>query len=219
MRSTVKRNLLPPANNTKENRMRSAKLVAILAAASLALGACANQKEPAERTFAKVESSLAEIHADAEKYASEELKDVDADVANMKKNLANQDYGAVVMNAPSVSASIAKLKDTVAQRKADADQMLAEAQTEWNDLSTNVPKAVETLQTRVDQLSKTHKLPKGLDKAGFESAKTDFETMKTEWTQASAEFAEGKVADAVRKARAIKAHGEELMTRLDAKMT
>jgi hypothetical protein len=199
--------------------MRSAKLFALLAAAAVVLAACANQKEPAERTVARVESSLAEFHADAEKYASEELKDVDADVANMKKNLANRDYGAVMMNAPSVSASIATLKETVAKRKADADQMLAAAQTEWNDLSTTVPKAVETLQARVDQLSKTHKLPKGLDKAGFDAAKTDFETMKTQWTQASAEFAEGKVADAVRKARAIKAQSEELMTRLEAKMT
>jgi hypothetical protein len=199
--------------------MRSAKLFALLAVASVVLAACANQKEPAERTVARVESSLAEFHADAEKYASEELKDVDADVANMKKNLANQEYGAVMMNAPSVSASIATLKQTVAQRKADSEQMVAAAQTEWNDISATVPKAVETLQARVDQLSKTHKLPKGLDKAGFDAAKTDFENMKTQWTQASAEFAEGKVADAVRLARAVKAQSEELMTRLEAKMT
>lgn len=199
--------------------MSSAKLFACLAAASLVLAACANQKEPAEQTFAKVESSLAEFHADAEKYASEELKDVDADVANMKKNLANRDYGAVIMNAPSVSASITALKETVAQRKAESDQILAAAQSEWNDLSTSVPKAVETLQARVDQLSKTRKLPKGLDKAGFDAAKADFENMKSQWTQASAEFADGKVADAVRMARAIKAQSEELMTKLDAKMT
>jgi hypothetical protein len=199
--------------------MRSAKLFALLAVASVALAACANQKEPAERTVAKVESSLAEFHADAERYASEELKDVDADVANMKKNLANQDYGAVMMNAPSVSSSIATLKETVAKRKADSEQMLAAAQTEWNDLSASLPKTVETLQARVDQLTKTRKLPKGLDKAGFDAAKTDFETMKAQWAQASAEFAEGKVADAVRKGRAIKAQSEELMTRLEAKMT
>jgi hypothetical protein len=199
--------------------MRSAMLFAILAAASLALAGCANQKEPAEHAFAKVESSLAEIHADAEKYASEELKDVDADVANMRKNLSSQDYGAVVMSAPSVSASIAALREKVAQRKAESEQMLAAAQTEWNELSANLPKTVETLQARVDQLSKTRKLPKGLDKAGFDAAKADFENMKAQWTQASAEFAEGRVADAVRKARAIKAQSEELMTKLEAKMT
>jgi predicted nucleic acid-binding Zn-ribbon protein len=209
---------MPPRRGGQENRMRSAPLFVLLVATSF-LAACTNQKEPAEQTFAKVESSLAEFHADAETYASEELKDVDADVANMKKNLANKDYGAVIMSAPSVSASISALKETVAQRKADAEQMRAAAQTEWTELSANLPKAVETLQARVDQLTKTRKLPKGLDKAAFDAAKTDFENMKAQWTQASAEYAEGKVAEAVRKARAIKAQSDELMTKLEAKMT
>jgi hypothetical protein len=198
--------------------MRSAKLFALLAAASLAV-ACANQKGPAEQAVAKIEAALAEFHADAEKYAADELKDVDNSVSNLKNNLSKQDYGAVVMNAPSVSSSVNSLRETVAQRKADAEQMMAAAQTEWNDLSANLPKTVETLQARVDQLAKNHKFPKGLDKAGFEAAKTDFENMKTQWTEASSEFAEGKVADAVRKARAVKAQSEELMTRLEAKMS
>ena len=197
--------------------MRSAKLFAFLAAASLVLAACANQKEPAEQAFAKVSSALAEFHADAEKYASEELKDVDADVANMKKNLDSQDYGAVIMSAPSVTSSISKLKDTVAQRKADAEQMLAAAQTEWSDLSASVPKAVESLQAKIDQLTKTHKMPKGLDKAAFDGAKADFEAVKTTWTAAAADFAAGNVAEAVRKAHGLKANVDELMTKLEVK--
>ena len=199
--------------------MRSAKLFAMIAAASLVLAGCANQKEPAEQAVAKVESALAEFHADAEKYAADELKDVDGAVANMKNNLARKDYGAVVMGAPSVSTSIATLKETVAQRKADAEQMMAAAQTEWTDLSASLPKAVETLQARVDQLSKTHKLPKGMDKAGFDAAKTDFENIKKSWTDTSAEFAAGQMAEAVRKARTIKAQIDELATKLEAKMT
>jgi len=199
--------------------MRSAQLFAMLAAASLALAACANQKEPAEQAVAKVESSLAEVRADAEKYAADELKDVDDSVKNLKNNLARKDYGAVVMGAPPVSASVTTLKQTVEQRKADAEQMMAAAQSEWNDLNANVPKAVETLQARVDQLSKNHKYPKGLDKAGFEAAKTDFENMKTQWTEASSQFAEGKVAEAMRKARAVKKQSDDLMQRLEAKMS
>jgi len=203
--------------------MRSAMLFAkpfvVIAVVSLALAACANQKGPAEQAVAKVESALAEFHADAEKYAADELKDVDASVNNLKSNLAKQDYGAVVMSAPSVSSSVATLKETVAQRKADAEQMMAAAQTEWNDLSANLPKTVETLQARVDQLGKNHKFPKGLDKAGFDAAKTDFENLKTQWTEASSEFASGKMAEAVRKARALKAQADELAQKLEAKMS
>lgn len=199
--------------------MRELRSLAFLAAAALVLTGCANQKEPAEQTAAKVEAALAEIHADAEQYASEELKDVDADVANLKKNLAARDYGAVLVSAPSVTSSIATLRETVAQRKADAAQVLAAAQAEWNDITASLPKAVDALQARVDQLSKTRKLPKGLDKAGFDSAKADVETLKGEWTQASTEYAEGHVADAVRKARSLKARSEDLLTRLDAKVS
>lgn len=199
--------------------MRSAKSFVLPAVLALVLAACASQKEPAEQAVAKAESALAEFHADAEKYAADELKDVDSAVGNLKNNLARKDYGAVVMGAPSVSASITTLKETVAQRKADAEQMMAAAQTEWTDLSTNVPKAVESLQARVDQLAKTKKFPKGMDKAGFDAAKTDFENIKNSWTQASAEFAEGKMAEAVRKARVIKAQTEELATKLEAKLS
>ena len=199
--------------------MRSAKLFVLPAIFALVLAACANQKEPAEQAVAKAESALAEFRADAEKYAADELKDVDSAVGNLKNNLARKDYGAVVMGSPSVSASIATLKETVNQRKADAEQMMAAAQTEWTDLSASVPKAVESLQARVDQLAKTKKFPKGMDKAGFDAAKTDFENIKNSWTQASAEFAEGKMAEAVRKARVIKAQADELMTKLEAKMS
>jgi len=199
--------------------MRSAKFFVLPAILALVLGACADQKAPAEQAVAKAESALAEFRADAEKYAADELKDVDSAVGNLKNNLARKDYGAVVMGAPPVSASIATLKETVNQRKADAEQMMAAAQTEWTDLSASVPKAVETLQARVEQLGKTRKFPQGMDKAGFEAAKADFENIKNSWTQASAEFAEGKVADAVRKGRAIKSQSEDLMTRLEAKMT
>jgi hypothetical protein len=194
--------------------MRTAKLFAALAATAL-LAACANQKDPAEKAVARVESSLSEFRADAEKYAADELKEVNDSVNNLKNNLAREDYRAVVQGAPSVTSSINSLKQTVEQRKADAAQMMEAAQGEWNDLAASVPPMVDALQKRVDQLAKTRKLPKGLDKAGFETAKTDFENLKNSWTQAGAEFAEGKVAEALRRARGLKAQAENLKQRLE----
>jgi hypothetical protein len=44
--------------------------------------------------------------------------------------------------------------------------------------------------------------------------KTDFETLKTEWTEAGSQFASGMAADAVRKARSAKARGEEILVKL-----
>lgn len=184
-------------------------------AAAVILAACTSQKEPAEQAVAKVEASLNEFRADAQQYAADQLKAVDASVGHLKENLAKQDYAAVVQGAPSVMTDLEALKSTVSAAKADAEATLAAAQSEWNDLSASVPPMVEKLQAKVDQLSKTHKFPKGMDKAGFEAAKTGFEGLKTEWTEAGSEFTSGQAANAVRKARNAKAKAEELIRQLE----
>ncbi len=194
--------------------MRIAKIFVALAASALMLAACANQKDPAEKAVAQVESALAEFRADAEKYASEELKGVDESLTHLKNNLAKKDYGAVVTGAPSVASAITSLKDTVAKAKADADAVMAAAQAEWGELSTSVPQLVEAIQSRVDTLSKSRKLPKNVDKATFETIKTDFETVKADWTAAASDFASGAAADAVRKERAARAKAEEIHAKL-----
>jgi DNA repair exonuclease SbcCD ATPase subunit len=188
-------------------------LIALTAAAILA--ACTSQKEPAENAVARVEASLDDFRADAQQFASEQLQTVESSVKRLKDNLEKKDYGAVVQGAPSVSSEVAALKAAVADAKANAEAMQAAAQSEWNDLSASVPPMVEKLQARVDQLNKTRKYPKGMDKAAFEAAKSGFETLKTEWTEATAEFSSGHAPDAVRKARSAKAKAEELINQLE----
>src|SRR5262245_54139893 len=115
--------------------MRSAKMFVAFTAAVLAMAACANQKEPAEKAVAQIESSLAEFRADAEKYAAEELKGLDEQINTLKANIAKKDYGKVVTGAPSVAAAVTTLKDTVAKAKADSEAIMAAAQAEWGELS------------------------------------------------------------------------------------
>lgn len=196
--------------------MRATRFLATLAAAVLIITACANQKEPAEKAVAQVEASLSQIRDDAEKYSSDELKGVDESIARLKGELAAKNYKAVILQTPNVASTVSALKESVARKKADAEEMMAAAQQEWSELSTRVPEMVNKLQSKVDSLSRTRKFPKGLDKAGFETAKAEFETMKASWAEASAEFSSGMAADAVRRARAAKAKGEELVEKLGA---
>ena len=195
--------------------MRIAKVFVALAATTLILAACANQKEPAEKAVAQVDSALAEFRADAEKYASEELKGVDESVTKLKANLTSKDYSAVVMGAPSVASAVTTLKETVTQKKADAEAVIAAAQAEWTDLSAKVPPLVAAVQTKMDALVKSKKLPPNVDKAAFETLKADFESVKTTWTDAAAQFASGAAGEAVRKARDAKAHLESIVKTLD----
>lgn len=194
--------------------MRMAKMLVALSVAALALAACSNQKDPAEKAIAQIESSLAEIRPDAEKYAAEDLKGLDESVATLKRGYGNKRYNEVVTAAPSVASAVTTLKETIAKAKADSEAIMAAAQAEWTELSSSVPPLVEAIQTRVDTLSKTRKLPKNVDKAGFETIKTDFETVKTDWTTANREFTAGAAADAVRKGRAARAKAEEIQARL-----
>lgn len=196
--------------------MSMTRILAVVAAAAVLMTGCANQKEPAEKAVAQVEASLAQFKDDAEKYAAEELKSAQESLDKLKNELANKNYKAVVLQTPNVASTVAALKDTVAKKKADAEEMLAAAQQEWTDLSASVPEMVTKLQAKVDSFAKSRKLPKGLDKAGFEAAQQDFEALKSSWAEAGAEFSSGMVADAVRRARAAKAKAEELVQKLGA---
>jgi hypothetical protein len=189
------------------------KILAVAAVALLA--ACTSQKEPAEQAAANIEASLNEIRTDAQQYAAEQLQAADASVNRLKEQLASQDYSAVMQTAPAVRAELAALRTTVTEAKANAEAVAAAAQQEWNELSAAVPPLVEKLQARVDQLTRSRKYPKGMDKTAFEAAKSGFETLKTEWTEASAEFTSGEAASAVRKARNAKAKAEELINQLE----
>jgi len=194
--------------------MRIAKMFVALTATALALAACANHKEPAEKAIAQVESALAEIRADAEKYAPEDLKGLDESIATLKRGFGNKRYSEVLTAQPSVASAVTALKETIAKAKADSEEILAAAQAEWTELNASVPPLVDAIQGRVDTLTKSRKLPKDVDKPTFETIKTDFETVKTDWTSATQEFTAGAAADAVRKGRAARAKAEEIQAKL-----
>ena len=194
--------------------MRIAKMFVALTATALALAACANHKEPAEKAIAQVEAALAEIRADAEKYTPEELKGLDESVATLKRGFGNKRYSEVLTAQPSVASAVTALKETIAKAKADSEEILAAAQAEWTELNASVPPLVDAIQGRVDTLTKSRKLPKDVDKATFETIKTEFEAVKTDWASATREFTAGAAADAVRMGRAAKAKAEEIQAKL-----
>jgi hypothetical protein len=196
--------------------MHAMKTLAALAAVTALLSGCANQKEPAEKAVAQIEASLSGFKEDARKYAADELESVEKSVGKLKSELQAKNYDAVVMQTPTVTSTVAALKDSVAKKKAEAEEMLAAATQEWNELSASVPETVGKLQEKFDSFAKSKKLPKGLDKASFESAKQEFETLKTSWTEAGSEFGSGMAGEAVRKARAAKAKAEELLQKFSA---
>jgi hypothetical protein len=193
-------------------KKQSAWLLASLAA--LVLVGCAGQKEPAEKALASAQAALATIHDAAQKYAPDQLQAVETQLAGMKDSLAKGDYKAVLAAAPALSTAISGLKDTADAKQKDAEAATAQAKDAWGPLSTDVPNMVAAIQTRVDALSKSHHLPKGVSKDGLASAKSGLDSMKAAWTDASNSAAAGDFTSAVGKAQAMKAQGADIMKSL-----
>jgi len=194
----------------KTNLNRYGLGLALVAMALLAAG-CARQKEPATKAVADIEASLSSLQADATEYASAELQSVQDSLASLKASLANNDYKAVLATAPAVSSQVASLQQTVAQKKQEAQAAMAAATEKWKSLSADLPNMLSAIQSRVDTLSKSKKLPKNVSADAFQSAKDGLAALKSGWDEASADFTAGKATDAVAKAEAAKAKGEEVL--------
>lgn len=193
-------------------KKQSAWLLASLAA--LVLVGCAGQKEPAQKALASAQTALDAIHDAAQKYAPDQLQAVETQLAGVKDSFAKGDYKSVLTAAPALTTAIGGLKDTAEAKEKDAEAAAAQAKDTWGPLSTDVPNMVAAIQSRVDVLSKSHHLPKGVSKDGLAAAKTGLASMKTMWSDASSAAAAGDFTAAVAKAQAIRAQAADTMKSL-----
>ena len=191
--------------------MNNNRLLPLFVAALIALGAaCSSKQKPAAEVITSAESSLAAVRDDARKYVPESLAAVDAKLAALKDSLADKKYDAVIAGGADLKGGITQLEGEVAQKRAMAT---ADAQA-WTGLSTDVPQMMVAIQSRVDTLSKSKKLPSGMNAATFESVKEGLAQMKTDWAKAMAAHEAGNPIDAAASARAAQSRGREAMVML-----
>lgn len=188
--------------------MRISQAFLPLVAGALLLTACGNE-QPANNAVTQADAALSPMRDDASKFAPDELKAADATLAKMKEDLAKEDYKAVVGAVPQFNNDVKALQETLVQRQT----LAAAAQNEWDTLNAEVPKAVEAIQVRVDSL-KGAKLPKEISKENYEAAKTELETVKATWTEATAAATAGDTATAADKGRTVAAKVEEIKNEL-----
>lgn len=203
-----------PALLRKENEMSHYKLVLPLVAVLALAAGCSQQKTSATKALEGVETSLAAIKDDAARYAPEGLKGVESNIARLKTSLENKEYDDVIAGAPQLEKAVGSLKSAIDSGKEQVRAATAAATTEWESLSVEVPKMVDTIQARVDELSKKKRLPWGIDKDEFAGAKAGLETMKAQWAEATNDFESGDKVDAAQKAKSVKGMGEEISQKL-----
>jgi hypothetical protein len=199
--------------------MRISNVLLAVAAAALLVTGCAKQREPATKALDQIEKSLAEVRDDAAKYAPDGLKGVESQFARLKTSLDNKDYENVLAGSPQLEKAVDSLKSAVSSGKAQARAAFAAAKSEWDSLAAEVPMMVTSIQERVDTLSKSKRLPWGINKDEFEGAKSAFESMKTTWADASAEAKKGDPAEATSKGKTAKGMGQQLFDQLKIKQS
>jgi hypothetical protein len=173
------------------------------AACALAL-ACSSGKAPAEAAMKLAEEAVNGARAEAENLVPDDFKSLSDDLAAAKDAFGKGDYKGALAAAQSIQQ---KANEVLARAKAKKDELTAS----WNSLSDTVPKMVEAIKSRVDILSQSKKLPKGLDAAQFTSAKDGLAAATAAWGEAQAAQAAGNWTDAIAKANQAKDKATDVM--------
>ena len=173
--------------------------------------ACTNQKVPAEAAIKAAETAFNAVQAEATTYVPDQAREISDAITGAKDAVAKGDYQAALTAAQGLPAKITALANVVTVKKNELTET-------WTNLSGALPGVVQAIGSRVDILSKSKKLPAGLDKARFEEAKAGLAAATTGWTDATAAFGSGNLLDALTKAQAVKAKAAEVMGLLNMQL-
>jgi len=172
--------------------------------------ACNTAKAPAEAAIKLADEAIAGVKGDASVYVPDQLKAVEDSLAAAKESFQRGEYPQALAGAKDLAAKAKDLATAVASKK-------AELASSWKDMSGGLPGMLSAIQSRVNILSKSRKLPAGLDKDQFESAKASLPAITQTWTEASNAFSGGNLMEAVTKATSVKEKAVEIMTALGMK--
>ena len=185
------------------------RIAALAALAAVAAGC--SQKDPAAEAIDAAEGALQAVYEDAQKYVPERYAEVKAELETARKAFDEERYAdaiAAVKDVPAHAEELAKLSAEAKQKS------LTEMNAEWTRLSGSLPGLVAGVETRLGELGKMRKLPKGMDKQLLEEANAAFGSAKGAWDEASAAFTAGNLEAAVKKARDVETMTQDLMARL-----
>jgi hypothetical protein len=157
--------------------------------------ACVNQMEPAKNALDNINTTLNSVSADAQKYVPDQFTQAQSKVAALTASFEKKDYAAVIAGAPAVLAEVKGLPDAAAAKR---DEMVKELGNEWRSLAASVPQSLSAVQSRIDDLSKTKHVPKGVD---LGAAKSGLADAHSAWDKAQEAFKAGNPADAVTAAK------------------
>lgn len=176
--------------------------------AVVGLTACGDGgKAAAAAALGVAQESFDAVKAEAHKYAPEQEDAIEDALTRIHNTLARGEYAKVLEDAQAMVPKIATLAGAVSSKKHELTQT-------WTTLSGGLPQAVDAIQSRIETLSKTGKLPANVKKSAVVAAKNGVDALNTALAEATDTFKKGNLSDAVAQAERLKSKAVALMTSL-----
>lgn len=170
----------------------------------LALAACGGLKSTAEQSISMAEAAVNSVAPAAEKVLPDDLMALTGAISAAKVAFEAGKYQPVIDGLKDVPAQATALGDRVKQETTRLTD-------EWSTLSVAMPRNLEAVKARLEQLGKARKLPQGVDAAKLESAKAAYDAAMAEWPSATEAWTAGNLSAAMSQALALKAKVSEAM--------
>jgi hypothetical protein len=183
---------------------RMLKLAVAVIPFALFVGCTDAAKAPAEAAMAAAGSAVDSLKGEAEKFAPDAVKSVQASYASAKDLVAKQDYKGALAIASDIPA---KVKAALAAAAAKKDALLKS----WGELAASVPEMVNSLKARISSLSSAKKLPKGIDKAVIAKANEGVAAIESGWQGLSDQVKGGNYDAAIAKGKELKAQAQAIL--------
>ncbi|HQQ78396.1 MAG TPA: hypothetical protein PLB01_13660 [Thermoanaerobaculia bacterium] len=187
--------------------MKNVLKMTALVLCCVALVAC-SQKGPAEAALTAATTAVDGVKAEAAKYVPDQAKSLMASLTAAREAFDKGDYKMALEAATAIPA---KAKEAAAAVAAKKDELTKS----FTALTASLPATVEQIKAKVAELAAMKKLPKDMDKAKVEAAKTGVEAAQKTWAEANEAFKAGNLMDAVKKGNDVKGQADQLLAALN----
>lgn len=179
-------------------------MAAGLLAACISLVGCENtQKTAAQAALDLAQKAVDTFNSsDAAKFLPDQAKDIQKTLQAAKEAFAKGDYRGALEAAKALPG---KVKDALDAWSAKKQEWTAK----FNELNEKMPAMSASVQSKINALQKSHKLPAGVA--------DNYAQFKTTWADASAAFKSGDLSGAMAKAGAAKDQLASLQAALQLK--
>lgn len=195
----------PPWSGDRGRGEQVKKRLMLVVVLSFAV-ACSSQKEPADAAVKGLETAAAAAKPNIEQFAADRMAGVNDAVAAVRAKFDAKDYAGALADVPAASGMVTTAAEAAAARR-------AQLATDWAAYA-GVPATIGLIKSKVAEIDAMRRLPRGMDRAQFDGAKSSLDSATTLWDEATDAHGKGDLVVAVSKATDAKPILDSLMTTL-----